>query len=391
MRAWLAGALLLGLAGAAGAEGGPEAPSSEDLPFESHDGHGMFGRLTLPASGAPRAIVLYVQTAEGATVDMKRRKSRDETFNYYDLYRQTLAEMQVGFFSYEGRGIRMGDAPPRFEKIDWDVYNTSTLENKVRDALSAIALLRARPGLEKTPLLLMGASESTLLAAEAASRAPKEVAGLVLYGVLATNMRENFRYIMTDGAFLPLRDKFDSDGDGKVTKDEYEADAKGFRANSSLKAAPFEALDADGDGAFTAADLVKLRTRPYIDAIDREDFAVLQEWALSSAAVSVPKEWFKDHFAHAPIWTFLSTLDIPVACFHGARDTNTPIAAVRKLEERAREAGKSKMEFHYFDDLDHSLNIGEYFVHGRMPAGHQAIFEFLRQQSAPDPGAAGDR
>jgi hypothetical protein len=48
--------------------------------------------------------------------------------------------MSVAFFSYEGRGVRMGDQPPRFEQIDEAIYNTSTLENKVRDLLSAMRL-----------------------------------------------------------------------------------------------------------------------------------------------------------------------------------------------------------------------------------------------------------
>ena len=38
------------------------------------------------------------------------------------------------------------------------------------------------------------------------------------------------------------------------------------------------------------------------------------------------------------------------------------------------------MEFHYFKGLDHSLNIGHYFVRGIMPEGHKAIFEFIRKQ-----------
>jgi len=97
-----------------------------------------------------------------------------------------------------------------------------------------------------------------------------------------------------------------------------------------------------------------------VDAVDKDDF----EWARSSAAVSVPTWGFKDHFEHAAIWTFSSPLDLPVGCFHGASDVNTPTGAVRKLEAQAKEAVKSRMEFHYFDDLDHWLNIGEYFVHG---------------------------
>jgi len=40
------------------------------------------------------------------------------------------------------------------------------------------------------------------------------------------------------------------------------------------------------------------------------------------------------------------------------------------------------MEFHYFDGLDHSLNIDEYFKSGTIPAGHKAIFEFIKRETA---------
>lgn len=357
-----------------------ELAKTIEVPFKSHDGHEMFGKLTLPVKGEPVGLLIYVQTAEGATVDMKRRKSKDATFNYYDLYREKMSAMNVAFFSYEGRGIRMGDKPPRFETINWEVFNTSSLDNKVRDILSAIQTVREQPGCQVIPIFLIGASEGTLLAAEAAARAPKEVAGLVLYGVLTSNMRENFKYIMSDGAFLMYKHNFDTNGDGKVSKEEYDADPKKFRDQSALKQVAFEQLDVNKDGFFSVDDIKKIKTQVYLDAVDKDDFAVLQKWASSSAAVAVPKEWFKDHFAHQPIWSFLSAVDIPVGCFQGALDTAVPIEGVRELEKKAKAAGKNKMEFFYFDELDHSLNIGSYFVNGKMPAGHEAIFAFLQKQ-----------
>ena len=44
--------------------------------FKSNDNHDMHGKLALPLAGKLKAIVLYVQTAEGMTVDMKRPLSR---------------------------------------------------------------------------------------------------------------------------------------------------------------------------------------------------------------------------------------------------------------------------------------------------------------------------
>ena len=351
-----------------------------EVPFTSHDGYAMFGKLTIPEPRGNHAVVIYVQTAEGMTIDMKRRKGRDETFNYFDLYREKLPEMNVAFFSYEGRGIRMGDKPPRYETIDWDMYNTSTLENKVRDILSAVLAVKKEKGIDGTRIFLMGASEGTLLASEAASRIPKEIHGLILYGVLTTTMRENFKYIVTDGAYLTWRGYFDTDKDGKISKQEFEADPHKYR-EKALKNAPFEAIDKNADGFFTSQEF-GLFPNPLRDAVDAENYEVLNQWAKASAAVATPKDWFKDHFAHQPIWSFLSKVNISVALFHGDADAMVPIDGVRRLEVQAKNAGKSKMEFHYFEELDHSLNIGEYFVKGRLPAGHQAIFEFIKKQTA---------
>lgn len=337
-----------------------------DIPFQAHDKVDLFGRLAVPESKPPRAIVIYVQTAEGATVDQKRSLGSEKTFNYHDLYRKHFTAMGVGFFSYEGRGIRMGDELPRFEKIDWAVYNTSTLDNKVKDAVSAIEVVRKQKGLRETPIYLMGTSEGSLLAAEAASQRPDSVAGLVLYGVMVTNLRETFRYIMSDGEFLRFR-PLDADKDGVITKAEWDKVAKGV---------DFSKGDLNKDGKFTVAD-VKVGTKKYLDAIDNDDFAVLQEWSKRSAAVSVPKDWFKDHFAHAETWSFLSQLDLPVGCFHGEDDRMTPVSKVRELEAKAKKKGLSKMEFHYFPGAGHSLNGVQYFVKEELPKGHQAMFAFI--------------
>jgi len=354
-----------------------------EITFTSYDHYEMFGKLTIPTTAGSHPVVIYVQNAEGMTVDQKRQKSRSETFNYFDLYREKLPEMNVAFFSYEGRGLRMGDKPPRYETVNWDIYNTSTLENKVRDVLSAVETVRKQPGIDASRMFLMGASEGTLLAAETAARSRGQIRGLILYGVLTSNLRDNFKYIVSGGAFLPILKFLDADKDGKISKQEFEADPHKYRERV-LKNPAFESLDTNHDGFFTVDELVQLSAplRNLRDAVDSTNYEVLNEWARTSAAVSTPKDWFKDHFAHQPIWTFLSRLNIAVGCFQGDEDAMVPIDGVRKLEQQAKQAGKSKMEFHYFNNLDHSLGIIEYFVKGTLPAGHQAIFEFIKRQTA---------
>jgi acetyl esterase/lipase len=352
-----------------------------EVPFASHDGFPLFGKLTLPATPGRHAVVIYVQTAEGSTVDMKRQSPKGGTFNYYDLYRAKLPELDVAFFSYEGRGIRMGDQPPRYEQIEWEVYNTSTLDNKVRDILTAVRTVREQDGVDPSQIFLMGASEGTMLAAEAASRAPKEIKGLILYAVLANTLKDALKYMAGDGNFLALRNFFDTDKDGKITCEEFDADLKKIRERA-MKGVTFEVFDANKDGVFTVEDMRLLR-KPILEGIESENLEIVDAFLKPTAVVSVPKGWVKDHFSHAPMWTFLAPLDTPVGIFHGSGDNLTPIADVKQLEDRAAKAGKKNFRFQYFDGLDHSLGIVSYFVRGTLPEGHKAIFEFIRSATQP--------
>jgi hypothetical protein len=54
-----------------------------EIPFTSYDGYEMFGKLTIPTSGQSHPVVIYVQTAEGMTVDTKRQKSRDANLQLF--------------------------------------------------------------------------------------------------------------------------------------------------------------------------------------------------------------------------------------------------------------------------------------------------------------------
>jgi uncharacterized protein len=352
-----------------------------EIAFTSHDGHPMFGKLTTPPTDRLHPVVIYVQTAEGATVDMKRPLGGNRTFNYYDLYREKLPEMDVAFFSYEGRGIRMGDAPPRYEQIDWEIYNTSTLENKVRDILTAVDIVQKQKGIDPAKVFLMGASEGTLLAAEAAARAPDKVkGGLILYAILSTTLKDMLKYQGADGPFLVLSRLFDTDKDGRISRLEFETDA-GKNRQRVLPNVMFETLDPDKDGFFTGEDYRTLR-KPYLDAIEANNFEVIYAQLKGTAAVSLPRNWLEDHFAHPSMWTFLSPLTIPVGFFHGSADNLTPIQAVRNLEEQAKKVGKTNFAFRYFEGLDHSLNIGRWFATGEMPDGHRAIFEYIKNQTS---------
>jgi dienelactone hydrolase len=350
---------------------------TRDVSFTSHDGYPMRGRLTVPAGRGPHPVVVYAQTAEGMTIEVRRQLTATTTFSYFDLYKDSLPAMGIAFFRYDGRGVGVGTAAPRFETIDTAVYNTSTLDNKVRDLLSAIAIVRAQPEIDARRVVLMGASEGTLLIADAAARARGQVAALVMYGVLAENLKNTAMFMFGDGTFLTYGRVFDADSNGVITQAKFEADARGYRARA-MGNAPFATVDLNGDGVFSSADL-KTKTQVYLNAVESNDYKALYEWSLKGAAVAIPTGWFENHFTYPEMWTFLSSLDIPVGMFHGAMDAMIPISSVRALEDRARAAGKTRMRFHYFPNGDHSLGVGAYFARGTLTAGHASMFAYLRE------------
>ena len=73
----------------------PREAQTVELRFSSHDGHAMFGKLTLPPTAGRHPVVVYVQTAEAMTVDLKRRLGRERAFNYFDIYRDQLPRMNA--------------------------------------------------------------------------------------------------------------------------------------------------------------------------------------------------------------------------------------------------------------------------------------------------------
>src|SRR6185436_7177952 len=267
--------------------------------------------------------------------------------------------------------------------IDRTVYNTSTLANKVQDGMSAVRTLQKQGDVDRSRIVLRAISEGTLLAAEIAVQIPTEVAGLALSGVLTT-LKDATVFMASDGAYLAHLENWDLNKDGRITAAEFETDAKGIR--KLLPAGtPFSAFDRNGDGVYARDELVTA-ARPLVEAIQKEQFDVFIPWLQGSAAVQVPRtmtEWVKDHFSQPTMWELTSKLTMPIGLFQGEIDHNTPADQVRTLERTAKAAGKTNMEFRYFDGLDHGLGTIVYFNTGTPSTGYAAIFEFMKQFKRP--------
>lgn len=355
--------------------------TTRDIPFTSHDGHVMTGRLSLPTTPGRHPVMVFVQNAEAATLDQRTRDAKGQPVAFFDLYRDTLGPLGIGFFSYEGRGVHTDATRPRAMRVDRDVYDTSSIDNKVRDIISAVRLLQKEAGVDATHIYLRGVSEGTLLAAEAASRIPTEVKGLVLSGVIGSTLKVSLVHQVQGGRMLQLLAEFDTDRDQKISAQEWEADSRGFRKKNA-PTTTFESVDPDKDGFMTLADM-KVLTKPLSDAFASGNVEITEAFLKQAAIVEIPKGWVADHFTHRAMWDFLSPLTMPVGIFQGDDDRNTGVEDVQALEKLAKGAGRTNIEFRYFPGLGHGLGSTDYFQKGAHSDGYAAIFEFMKRHTQP--------
>lgn len=356
------------------------ATTTRDIKFTSHDGHPMLGRLTLPATPGPHPVLVLVQTAEAAAMEPQTRNAQGERVPVYSIYRNNLTPLGIGFFTYEGRGVFTSATGGR--ELDRAIYDTSTLDNKVRDGIAAVRVLQKEAGVDASRIFLRGISEGTLLAVQIATSIPTEVKGLVLSGVIGDTLKSSLKFMSSNGAYMQHLGHWDADRDGRISAEEFETDPKKIRRQMPPTVV-FRTFDTDGDGFYTMAEYLA-RSKPLVDSIEAENLDVIERWLQASAAMPVPsptRAWLKDHFSQPSMWTLVSKLTMPVGFFQGELDANTSAADVRVLEQKAKAAGKTNLDFSYYPGLDHGLGTMEYFTRGTPSAGYTAMFAFLRRHA----------
>ena len=241
--------------------------TTRDIPFTSHDGYPMVGRLTLPDTPGPHPILMLVQTAEAATMDGELRNAKGVRVRIYNQYRELLAPMGIGFFSYEGRGVTSNAGGGPVIDRNGVQHEHARQQSSGRHFGRADAAETGATSIDRG-LCCGRISEGTMLAAEIAVQIPKEVAGLVLSGVIGSTLKDALVFMASDGAYLAHLENWDINKDGRITAAEFETDSKGIR--KLLPAGtPFGAFDRNGDGVYTRDELLTA-TKPLVEAIQKE-------------------------------------------------------------------------------------------------------------------------
>ncbi|MEM7312799.1 MAG: hypothetical protein AAF497_06580, partial [Planctomycetota bacterium] len=218
--------------------------------------------------------------------------------------------------------------------------------------------------------------EGTMIASLVAEQEENRIAGLMLAGYAHENLYDVIKWQYSGASsMLNLCPVFDSDGDGTISREEYESEKKRPTAwrEKVMQGTGFAVLDKSKDGILSSEDF-RITVEPMYKAVLAKYEAGDEDWLWKNYfRVSIP--WLKEHFELEPNKERLMRLDIPIFVFHGDRDANTDVNGVYDLKKRFEEAGKTRLKTFVFKDHDHQLKAVDWLRKGEMPEGYQKIYE----------------
>jgi len=350
--------------------------ASEIVKIKLSDGEILTGKLEIPSNTAKiKQLVIFIHgTGPGTYQD--HRKIGNQEFNYFDLFANEFNKRGIAFFSYNKRGVEIGDSPPFYDKIDKEKYKKVLPDNEVQDIGSVINFLTKDKRLKKSKVVLLGWSEGTVLAAMAAENKKNKIAALFLAGYVNDNLFDVIEWQYSGGSSMVIiRRFFDTNKDNSISKEEYESTEKSPTQvrTGKFKNAKFEQLDVNKDGSLNSEDFKLLSSNLYklvLDAIEKND----DDWIWKNY-FRVTTAWLKEHFKLEANKTRLLRLNIPIYIFQGEDDANTPVKGVYDIKTEFDKLKKINLKYFVFEGHNHDLNYLDYPLKKVVPDGIQKIFE----------------
>lgn len=346
----------------------------EIITITAHDGLKFEGKLRLPEGETADKLVIYINGSGPNTYDNKRQTG-DITFNYHDLFAEQFTQEGIAYFSYNTRGVTVGNEAPYFAEIDEAAYQSYLPLNQVKDVEAIIRDLKTDSRLQNAKVILLGWSEGTMIAPLVALSGEVQVDALFLAGYCNETMADILEWQLTGGSsMVNVGTYLDSDGDGTVTKAEYDADP--FQVTAQFGA--FEEMDVNSDGEINQKDFEQMLKDTHDEtfrAFDGGDDA----WLKENYGVRLTSAWFQAHREIPPNRETMPQLTLPIYIFQGTIDANVPVEQSREIAEAFRTAGKTNLHFLEFEMHDHDLNYILYPISGTISEGLQAIFDTAKE------------
>jgi hypothetical protein len=141
----------------------------EIVKVQISDGESITGRLTLPPEKKVPLLVVFVH-GTGPNTYLNKRKIGNTEFNYFDLFADEFNKRGIGFFTYNRRGVEIGNAPPYYDKIDSTKYSKYLPITEAEDIEAIISKLKHDERFLNSKIALLACS---IVSVRAKNKAPE--------------------------------------------------------------------------------------------------------------------------------------------------------------------------------------------------------------------------
>lgn len=322
--------------------------NSENIKFEeklisidTHDGYKLKGKISYPQQIDNKMPAVLIIHGSGQ-IDMDGNVEESYTYDGKPAklqlqYAEALNKAGCIVLRYNKRGISFEDNEI---KVDEDIFSTMTVDNLKKDACSAYEVLIAEDKVDVFKILLLGHSEGTMLAPLVAKE--KEVAGLILLGVIARKLPEVMHYQFVERVIDKVKLNIKADPTGSISKEDFETFSKEYEDI----AVPFDEIDRDNNKLISISDLRVWLTINFYKTME---------------SISLMKKWIESHYFAKPNLITLVDIRKPILILHGLEDDQTFPEEAMMLQSVLEESEHDDFEIKYFEELGHafSKNKGE--------------------------------
>lgn len=297
----------------------PAQAASREFSVTSADGTAINGQADAPENARRGAVILVAGTG---LFDRDARFGRSGTprdLLFADLA-QRINARGLAAVRYDRRGVRHN--VPVAEMLDTTVSGTSTTTSQREDLAAIYDWTRSRGGAGARCIVFLAHSEGLLHVARLADSGAREPRAVIAIGGLLEGPLSVIRWQMSGRDAYSLQ-RMDSDGDGRVTNAEVEANLQNTPSSFADVLAPF--LQADGEwSAEEIAQVAAIQTTLYDQqrdaALAQDDNAPYPNAATPMARYSWWKSWFTDDISAA---SQLARWRAPMIFHYGDKDSQT--------------------------------------------------------------------
>jgi pimeloyl-ACP methyl ester carboxylesterase len=339
------------------------------------DGESITGRLKLPSVNERVPLIIVFVHGTGPNTYLNKRKIGNVEFNYFDLFADEFNKRGIGFFSYNRRGVEIGDTPPYYDKIDSAKYSKYLPLTEAEDIEAIISQLKRDNRFSNSKIALLGCSEGTIIASMVADRKVVKIDGLLLFGYANDNLFDIIKWQYSGKAsMINLQKFFDVNKDNLISRSEYEStDSIAVLGRTRvLQNASFDLLDIVKDSVVDFHDFAARNTQ-YFEYLVKMVDSGNDSWIWQNY-FRVTSRWLKEHFRLEANKTRLLRIDIPVYIFNGTADGNVPIEGIYDIQSRFTQAKKTNLKCFIFEGHNHDLNYLDWPFKHEISEGLNSIF-----------------